>query len=63
MHAARRKARYLGCGAPVLPNRRLAGDAGGQAVVDDAYRPSGAVLHTGLHGNSRFCPECGQAQS
>ena len=36
---------------------------GRQAVVDDGYRPSGAVLHTGLHGNSRFCSECGMSVS
>lgn len=32
-------------------------------VVDDRYRPSGAVLHTGMYGNSRFCHECGGAVS
>ena len=36
---------------------------GRPAHIDDGYRPSGAVLHTGPHGNSRFCPECGAPAS
>lgn len=38
-------------------------EGGPSRIVDDGYRPSGAVLHTGMYGNSRFCHECGAGVS
>ena len=51
--------------AKTMPRTEAFTSDGGKPsqVVDDRYRPSGAVLHTGMYGNSRFCHECGAGVS